>query len=187
MRARSLWIVLLVLLVAVPGFAADRMIQNGIDSWVTRTDGSTFYSFAKNPIPAGFFCPGSAPFSGKMILKGAPVVTETRGALGRADTILQRLDDAVFDKRGRAVTRLQVRALNLQSMEPLVTSCGKFNAAVRLSGEQPITRMLIIRENSNGGRFLTPLALNVKISFTPVGRTTNEVFEIPLPVRFPPN
>src|SRR4029079_18360623 len=63
--------------------------------------------------------------------------------------------------------------------------CGKFNAAVRLSGEQPITRMLIIRENSNGGRFLTPLALNVKISFTPVGRTTNEVFEIPLQVCFP--
>lgn len=185
MRARSLWMVVLVLLVAAPGFAADRTIQNGIDTWVTRGNGATFINFAKNPIPAGFFCAGSAPFSGKHFLEGVPVATGTPGALGRADTILQRLDDAVFDKRGVAVTRLQFRALNLQSIKPLETACGKFHVTVHLSGEQPITRMVITRENANGGRFVAPISLNTKVSFTPVGRATNEVFEIPMKARFP--
>ena len=103
------------------------------------------------------------------------------------DTIIQRLDDAVFDKRGRAVTRLQARALSLKSVAPIQTTCGKFAAAVSLDGVQPITRMLITREDESGGRFSAPLWLNVKVSFTPVGRVSREVLEIPVEVRFPAN
>ena len=187
MRMRSFGIVFLVSLFATSVFAADRVIQNGIDVWVTKGDGSTFFDFATNPIPAGFFCPGSAPFTGRVTFQGEPIVTGTPGSLGAADTIVQRLDDATFDKRGVAVTRIQVRALSLKSMAPIETACGAFAAIVSLDGVQPITRMRIIRENKTGGRFSAPLWLNVKVSFTPVGRVGREVLEIPVEVRFRAN
>src|SRR5215210_15053 len=122
MRVRALGIVGIAFLVSslvAPVFAADRVIQNGIDVWMTPADGSTFVDFAKTPIPAGFFCSGSAPFTGRVAFQGEPVVTGTPGALGATDTIVQRLDDAVFNKRGVAVTRTQVRALSLRSVAPL--------------------------------------------------------------------
>ena len=65
-------IALLVSCVATSAFAADRVIQNGIDAWRTTDDGSTFVDFAKNPIPAGFFCPGSAPFKGRLTSRESP-------------------------------------------------------------------------------------------------------------------
>ena len=185
MRVRSLGIVFLVSSFAMSAFAADRVIQNGIDVWETKGDGSTFIDFAKNPIPAGFFCSGSAPFTGRVAFRGEPIVTGTPGALGATDTIVQRLDDAAFNKRGLAVTRTQVRALSLKSMAPIETACGNFAAAVRLDGVQPITQMRITRENESGGQFSGPLWLNVKVSFTPIGRVSREALEIPVEVRFP--
>lgn len=186
MKMRHLWIVGLALLVAAPGFAADRVIQNGIDLWRTTSDGSTFAKFGANPIPAGFFCTGSPAFTGNIPLQGVPIVTGTPGELGRSDTIVQRLDDAVFDKKGIAVTRLQFRAMHLQSIKPFQTPCGAFDVHVKLDGVQPVTRMVIRRENDNGGTFLAPLRLTTKISFTPVGRSSNEVLELPAqPVLFP--
>jgi hypothetical protein len=185
MRVRSLGIVLLLSGIATSAFAADRAIQNGIDVWSTKGDGSTFYDFSQHPIPAGFFCPGSAPFTAKVAFQGVPVVTGTPKALGNTDTIVQRLDDAVFDKRGTAVTRTQVRALSLRSVTPLQTSCGLFDATVRLDGVQPVTQMVIRRDNDNGGTFSGPLWLNVKVSFTPVGRASREALEVPLEIRFP--
>ena len=187
MRMRTLGIVLLLCCCATSGFAADRVIQNGVDLWRTTEDGSTFISLAKTPIPAGFFCAGSAPFAGKIALRGEPLVTDVPGALGRADTIVQRLDNAAFNKRGQAVTRLQFRALSLKSLTPIETTCGKFDAAVRLDGVQPVTRMVITRRSEDGGTFSAPLALNVMVSFTPVGRVSSEVLEIPVEVRFPAN
>src|SRR5436305_4956603 len=166
-------------------FAADHVIQNGIDVWRTKGDGSTFVDFARNPIPAGFFCASSAPFTGRLALEGVPVATDVPGALGRTDTIVQRLDDAVFNKRGQAVTRLQFRALSLKSVAPIETSCGQFTATVRLDGVQPTTQMVMTRDDEDGGRFSAPLSLNVKVKFTPVGRESREVLEIAKEVRFP--
>lgn len=188
MRVRAFGIVGIAFLVSsfvAPVFAADRVIQNGIDVWMTPADGSTFVDFAKTPIPAGFFCSSSAPFTGKVAFKGEPIVTGTPGALGTADTIVQRLDDAAFNKRGVARTRIQFRALSLKSLAPIETECGKFTVTATLDGVQPITRMVITRESKTGGRFTAPLALNVKVRFEPVGRVSKEAFEIPVAVRFP--
>ncbi|HEY9420290.1 MAG TPA: hypothetical protein VIW92_02660 [Thermoanaerobaculia bacterium] len=185
MRVRALGIAVLISSFAASAFAADRVIQNGIDTWVTPADGSTFVDFAKTPIPAGFFCPGSAPFTGKVAFRGEPIVTGTPGVLGATDTIAQRLDDAAFNKRGVARTRIQFRALSLKSLAPIETECGKFTVTATLDGVQPITRMVITRENKAGGRFTAPLALNVKVRFEPVGRASKEALEIPVSVRFP--
>lgn len=188
MRVRALGVVgmsVLLSCLAASAFAADRVIQNGIDTWRTTEDGSTFIDFAKTPIPAGFFCASSAPFTGRVALMGEPIVTGTPGALGAADTIVQRLDDAAFNKRGVAVTRIQFRALSLKGIAPLETECGQFTVTASLDGDQPITRMRIVRENEKGGRFTGPLSLNVKMSFQPVGRVSSEALEFPVAVHFP--
>jgi hypothetical protein len=188
MRVRALGImgtVFLVSGIATSAFAADRVIQNGIDVWATTADGSTFIDFAKTPIPAGFFCSNSAAFTGRVAFQGEPIVTGTPGALGATDTIVQRLDDAAFNKRGVAVTRIQFRALSLKSIAPIETGCGQFTATASLDGVQPVTRMVITRENEKGGRLSAPLLLNVKVSFKPVGRASAETLEVPVEVRFP--
>jgi hypothetical protein len=185
-RISGFAIIAFAMLLTAPVFAADRVIYNGIDLWRTAGNGSTFADFAKNPIPAGFFCFKSEPFTGRINFKGVPVATNVPGALGKTDTIVQRLDDAVFNKKGVAQTRLQVRSLNFESIAPVMTACGEFVARVSLEGEQPITRMRIIRESPAGGRFLAPISVNVKISFAPVGRPATEPLEIRKSIRFPP-
>jgi hypothetical protein len=173
-------------LMAFPALAADRVIDNGIDLWRTVGDGSTFADFSKSPIPAGFFCSKSEPFSGRIAFQGVPLATNIPGGLKGADTVVQRLDDATLNRKGVAHTRLQVRALNFASLLPIETACGRFTAKVSLDGEQPITRMRIIRENAEGGRFLAPISVNVKISFIPVDGTAGEPMEIRKDLRFPP-
>jgi hypothetical protein len=187
MRSRLFGVLAVLLLVALPTFAADRVIQNGTDLWRTPGNGKTFIDFSKNPIPAGFFCFNSAPFSGRIVFQGVPVATGDKKGLGRTDTIVQRLDDAVFNKNGVAVTRIQMRVLHFESVRPIKTSCGVFRVEVKLNGEQPVTRMRIVRENEDGGRFYAPIAVNGKLVFTPVGRAAREILEIPRNVRFPAN
>jgi hypothetical protein len=179
-------IFVLVLALAVPAVAADRVIANGVDLWRTPGDGTSFADFSKEAIPAGFFCPGSAPFTGRIVMKGIPIATNRPGALGNADTIIQRLDDATFSKRGVATTRLQMRAMQFEGVTPVKTACGEFKAFVRLDGEQPITTMRIVRDNEKGGRFFAPISVNIKIVFEPVGRQTTEVWELRKELRFPP-
>jgi hypothetical protein len=157
-------------LLALPVLAApvDR-IDNGIDVWWTAGDGTTFVNFANQPIPKGFFCPRAEAFKGRVVLQGRPLATANPGELGGADTVVQRLDDATFDKSGVATTRIQLRALQLESVAPIKTSCGEFNVHVGLDGQQPITKMRIIRETDNGGRFVAPIRVNFKMTFTPAG------------------
>jgi hypothetical protein len=185
MRSRLFSVLVLLLLIALPVSAADRVIQSGIDLWSTPADGKTFVDFSRNPIPAGFFCFNSAPFTGRIFFRGVPIATGEKGILGKTDTIVQRLDDAVFNKKGVARTRVQVRALQFEGFQAIKTSCGAFKVEARLQGEQPITRMRIVRENENGGRYFVPIALNVKLVFTPVGRLSSEILEITRNVRFP--
>ena len=185
----------LTLLLAIPAFAGDAVITNGIDLWKTPAAGGTYADFAKEPLPAGFFCANSAPFTGKIVLKGTPIRTKPANALRDADTIIQRLDDAAFTKNlpliqpfpmrgsdgnvsladasffaGRevATTRLQVKAISFVGVQPVKTSCGAFNVRASLAGDQPTTKMIIVRDNESGGSFYAPLSLNIKLTFTPV-------------------
>jgi len=186
MKKLSAICILGLVLLAVPALAVDRTIYNGSDLWRTPGDGHTFADFSKQPIPAGFFCHNSESFTGRVILQGVPIATSQPGILGATDTIIQRLDNAVFNKRGVTTTRIQMRAMQFASVAPVQTSCGAFNAFLTLDGEQPITNMRIVRENQNGGRFYAPIYVNVKISFKPVGRPTTEALELRKSLHFPP-
>jgi hypothetical protein len=188
MRKRILSAVLMVVLclaVAAPA-AAVNVIRSGIDLWTTKADGRTHWDFAGDAIPAGFFCANSAPFTGVLHLKGSPIATGKPGALGATDTIVQRLDDAVFNKSGVATTRIQLRALSLESMSPIKTSCGLFDVKASLAGDQPITRMRIFRDSPTSGSYIAPLALNVKLVFTPVHTRTTRPLVLRKSIRFLP-
>lgn len=159
--------VLLSLLAASPAIAGDQTVYRGVDLWMT-VAGFAQASFESEPIPAGFFCPESKPFTGRIWFEGKPLATEPEGSLGSIDTVVRRLDDVEFDARGVGYTRLQLMALSLVSTRPLDTACGAYDAAVRLDGEQPVTNMRVVRTGRFGGTYAAPLALNVKVVFTPV-------------------
>jgi hypothetical protein len=179
MRRAFACVLAFTILVALPAAAAPvRSIGNGIDVWHTPGDGTTFVSFDKNPIPKGFFCAKSAAFTGRIVLKGRPLVTANPGELGGADTIVQRLDDAVFDPSGVATTRVQLRALQLESAAPIKTSCGDFHVRVSLNGTQPTTQMKIIRETATSGRFVAPLKVQYKVTFFPAEGVSAQRLEL---------
>jgi len=146
---------------------AGDSIHRGVDLWMT-VAGFAQTSFAKEPIPADFFCAGSQPFTGKIMFQGAPLAATPAGSLGSIDTAVRRLDDASFNAQGEATTRIQLLALSLVSVKPIATSCGQYDVAVSLAGEQPVTTMRIFRTEALGGTYSAPLALNVKAVFTPV-------------------
>lgn len=184
MRLRSLAVAVLALALASPAFAADSAVRNGIDVWYTSGNGGTYIDFSRTPIPADFFCPGSAPLVSTVTLKGDPVVVGGGSRPSAADTIVQRLDDAVFNKDGIATTRLQVRALQLASVAPIETSCGRYELKVGLDGKQPVTTMTIRRQGPTGGTYLAPLSLETKLQFVPAGGATGRPLTLSLPVNF---
>ncbi|HSG38993.1 MAG TPA: hypothetical protein VLE27_05100, partial [Thermoanaerobaculia bacterium] len=162
------------LLLGLSPVSADPVIQRGIDVFATLAKGRTFYDFSQSPIPAGFFCKGSKAFTGRVAFKGLPLATDPPGQLGGIDTIIERLDDAVFDDRGVAVTRIQFRALSLVSVAPIKTSCGAFHAYISLGGKQQVTTMNILRTQEGGGEFVAPIAVDARMTFIPVKPARNK-------------
>ena len=160
-----------------PAFAGEEALRKGVDVWMT-VAGFAKTSFEEEPIPAGFFCEGSKPFTGTVEFEGAPLAAEPADSLGTVDTVVRRLDDAVFDSKGEAKTRIQLMALSLVSTKPIETSCGAYDVAVNLTGEQPTTIMNIIRKENLGGVYSAPLALNVKVAFTPVSGDKKDRLEL---------
>jgi hypothetical protein len=168
-RKRSVLGALVVsLLFGLSPLAADSTIQRGLDVFTTKAHGATYIDFAQNPLPAGFFCKSSAAFTGKVALKGLPLATAAPGQMWGADTLIERLDDAVFDASGTATTRIQFRALSMVSVAPIKTACGAFHVYVALAGKQRVTTMKIYRTEEGGGNFVAPLAVNGRVSFVPV-------------------
>lgn len=184
---RSLLLALAVALItaAPAALAGPVSIPAGIDLWHTPGNGTTYTDFAAEPIPADFFCAGSAAFAGKIAFRGVPVSADK--ALGTTDTIVERLDDAVFNGNREASTRIQVRALEFTSISPIETACGRFKANVSLAGEQPITTMRIVQDHEHGGHYLAPIHVNIRVRFEPVKAAANENLELYRELRFQAN
>ncbi|HVR97774.1 MAG TPA: hypothetical protein VMW27_14245 [Thermoanaerobaculia bacterium] len=168
---------LVVALIGGSPLSAGEVIHSGVDLWMT-VAGFARADFAKDPLPAGFFCEGSQPFASVVKFKGAPLAVEPAGSLGSIDTVVRRLDDAKFDAKGEAVTRIELMALALVSTQPIETSCGQYDVAVSLTGKQPVTTMQIFQAETSGGTYSAPLSLNVKAVFTPVDGNKNAAREV---------
>ncbi len=175
-------------LLSLPALAAPPpwpTIQKGVDLFETSQAGGTQVDFSFNPIPAGFFCPGSPAFTGIVNLKGVPLTTSSAGVAGSADTIVERLADGVFNSAGSATIPVVVRALRLVGtntiqvvcpsasgtsvltqwrVDSCLCGCGSGTAA---NGLQPITTLKLKLDQSCGcGVADGTLELNVCLRFT---------------------
>jgi hypothetical protein len=144
-------------------------VPPGFDIWRTAGDGNTFYSMEKQPIPSGFFCEDSAAFTGTLYFEGVPIETYPEGVLGKADTIIERLDFAPYDENGLTYSRMVARALNLKA-QPFENECGTWDVDVSLAKSQPVTQVTYARGEENYGHFSADLVLNFRMTFTLRGK-----------------
>ena len=160
----------LVALVLLTAGAAAAQIQQGIDAMST-TLGTT----ASVDLPAGYFCPGSAPVSTSIKLTGVPLSTNPPGVLAGADTIVERLKDANVPAGGCATVPVTVRAASMKSLETLNVFCpatGNTRWSVSVCtgccGAQPITEITICDDGTGCGcgTFGGELSLNTCLKFT---------------------
>jgi len=156
------------------------VIPPGVDLFETPDDYMTVEStFTEDPIPAGFFGPGSDPFDGIIALEGSPLTTLPPGTLGPTDVIIERLDTAKLNVIPSADTvAIQLVALSLKSTSPItVTYNGgidpeDWQVDVCLSdpSSPPDGFMYINRPCDSGGSFTVGFSelIPLKATFTPV-------------------
>jgi hypothetical protein len=166
-----LFLALALILASLPATAANT-IYAGTDIWQTQGDGRTYTDLN---LPAGFFCAASAPFAGRVALAGVPIVTDPAGALGKADTVIERLGDTTFNASGIATVNAVVRAISFKSTAPItVAGCpGSAYWDVRSVATSTQTPFLItIRRSSPtaaGGTFDSTVVVTPKLIFTQQG------------------
>ena len=178
--------VFLILFLGVPlipilSQGSDGVVQPGVDLFSTPPGGATFVDFSENPIPAGFFGPGSDPFVGHVDLQGVPL--NQFDELFQADTVVQRLEPADLIQCGSgAQVPVEIVALSLVSSEPITVTFGgtqeqQWNVGVALSSQAPqqTGSMQIWRGCGQGGTFKSQLPVVPKFIFEPVSGGTNAV------------
>jgi hypothetical protein len=169
-----------------------------IDPWISPEHPLMCYSFGvpgSPAIPAGFFGPGSLPFSGPVCLRGVPLgVIEIDGMeadFGAADTLIRRSADP-FDgcsipdsyPSGPAAVDLEVAALSLESVQPITVAFQapgpppqSWHVAVDLSSvypdedpsnDPPLGSLSAVRTWSNGGTYASVLFVQMRFTFTRV-------------------
>jgi hypothetical protein len=123
-------------------------------------------------IPAGFFGPGSDPFTGTVLLQGIPLSID-----GTADTVVRRLADAhVLAVSSQDTIPIEIIALHLRSVQPItVTYNGGQNPqtwivdmTVPPSPPQLQGQMTIFHSVSGGGTFDAILPVQPLFTFTNV-------------------
>jgi hypothetical protein len=149
--------ILLASLAAFPALAQRGSIPPGKDIWVTPANGQTVFTFPDGEIEALCGATPSSTWNHQIALQGDPV------AGADWDTMVVRLDTAVFNTSGIATTRAQVGRLAFQSSGTTVTPCGTLYFRVGLAGSQAITNMVIQRTSTTGGVFYADIAVSVEI------------------------
>jgi hypothetical protein len=117
--------------------------------------------------PSGYFFPGSPPTATTITLTGSPIP-----AVAPGDTIVRRHANAVIPNcPGSAMIPIEIVALSLVSVSPIVVGGRSFNARVCLDelATQPLGSMTITRTHLNGGTFTSSLPVIAKLTFTEVG------------------
>jgi hypothetical protein len=147
-------------LAALP--ASAQIIPRNTDFWVTPgpPNGDTHASFAAGDVESLCGAVPSDTWDHKVLLRGIPQQGQDW------DTAVARLDDAVFDSTGTAVTRIQVRTLEFASVAPQATPCGELSWTARLSGVQPITQMTLNKTTPTGGVFFAKISVKVEMRAT---------------------
>jgi hypothetical protein len=179
--SRISWILVATALIAGPAWG--QIIPAGTDAFSTAT--GTMTDFAANPLPAGFFCPGSAPFAGGVKFVGEPLVTNPPGAVGNGDTLVVRLTAADLSS-GMAIVPVKVKAISMRSQDVISIGCGDgtiTNWIVRAclcgcdcgGGDQPQTELKLTLDNPSCGCGFAEGELELNVCLRFVNVDTGEV------------
>ena len=150
---------LAILLAGLAGLSASaQIISAGPDFWTTPANSQTYFTFPAGDVEALCGAQPKDDWDHKLALKGVPLSS------GPAyDTVVARLDDAVFDASGTATTRVQVQKLSFASIAPRDTPCGALTWQATLAGTQGITTMVLRRTSPMGGFFNADLSIKVEL------------------------
>ncbi|MCP3959068.1 MAG: hypothetical protein GY719_14555 [bacterium] len=140
-------------------------VKAGNDLWTTPDDYSTYLDFSYNGgLPAGYFGPGSDPFTGIVYLYGVPLAND-QGIPWNTDTVIERTQNTGPMAVGTCRTvGTRFIALHLQS-HPFTVSFfgGAYTQTYTLTGglspsvPQSTGSMTICRTTQNGGTFTATL------------------------------
>lgn len=160
-RLCTVGLVSIAALALLTGTANADDIPPGDDVWVTGPNGVE-EDFSSDPIPAGFFEPGSDPFSGWIYYEGA--------GTGCFDTVVRRLEKAAVLRQGATATvDIEIVSLNLVSSSPVtITPVGdQWDVGATLSGivAQPGGDMTITQSAKNGGTYSSSQEICPKLTF----------------------
>lgn len=161
--------------------AAD--VKPGRDLWVTGTGSS--HDFSTGAIPAGFFGPGSEPFTGIMTLKPNPLISFEGRAVGRTDTIVNRTAMADLTPGPSASIPIEVIALSLSSSAPIQVGFPGPDQLWRADVVESPTQasngsMVITQTNAAGGTYTASMCVFARFTFTRVdGAGGPLVFDAP--------
>lgn len=169
------------LIAAAPLASAQVVIPPGDDGWMTPPPvGQTrsVADFSTMPIPAGFFGPGSDPFSGVVVLRGAPLSSNPPGAVGSVDTIVRRnAPTTPLIPPMTATVPIEIVALNLVSCQPITVTynagaCSEeWDVRTTLSPSTPQATgsMSITLSHPDGGTYSASLPVQPAFIFTRPG------------------
>ncbi len=157
-RNRSVAFVLaaVCLMSAVAGAGAQEVIAPGEDAYELVEDGVTRLDFAEIPIPAGFFGPGSDPFTGSVALKPSPMMPDVGGP--RAVRPLE----GVFGGPDPIVIPTEIISLNLVSVGSITITApygdSFFDVAVTLTPDAPAGGQWVVQpEGTGAGGVILPM------------------------------
>ncbi|QDV90002.1 hypothetical protein RAS2_10780 [Phycisphaerae bacterium RAS2] len=151
------------------------------DAWTTHDGCDTGTSWrigldaGDPPIPAGFFDPGSEPFTGTITFQGVPLGDPN---FGNADTIVRRSSDP-FDRDDlpgpdEVTVELELVQLQLVSCEPITVIIDgqptQWDVTATISDcSPPAGTLTAVKSNCNGGTYSYALNVQQKATFTKVG------------------
>ncbi len=149
------------------------VISAGFDLFVTDSS-QTQITFSNSlPIPAGFFGPGSDPFTGTVHFDGVPLGTYQGVNVGDTDTIVERKTDATLPQPppSNDGVPIEIVSLSLVSVAPItVTYNGGnpelWNVTVALAPTPSTGAMTIFMKDQQGGTFDVTLLINARLAFT---------------------
>jgi hypothetical protein len=162
------FVLFLVTLMALPAVA--QTIPPGKDFWVTPNNSQTDFTFPAGDVESLCGAPASTTWNHKVLLKGIPATGSDY------DTVVARLDKAVFDTTLQASTRIQVVELRFASAASQSTPCGTLDWTVGLAGQQAVTMMKLRRTSPTGGVFSADIAVSVQFQATRGGVYLGSLF-----------
>jgi hypothetical protein len=152
----------------------------GFDLFETDPQSTTFSFTDEFSLPAGFFAPGSQPFSGRVNFGGVPLEKFQGHATGDADTVVHRPQAANLEPPFPAHDTIPIElvGLSLQSVAPIQVRVGNATQAwdvkVDLSPSRPSQgQMTIVKQSEAGGTFDSQLLVFPRFTFVrrPGGQT----------------